>query len=159
MKINIICVGKLKESYLKAAVAEYSKRLSRFCTLSIIELPDERIPDNPSAAEQQKILKTEADKIMKYIGTDDYVYALCVEGKQMSSETFASKLSDTMLSGKSTVDLVIGGSLGLDDFVKKRSDFRLSFSMMTFPHQLMRVVALEQIYRAFKINSGEKYHK
>ncbi len=159
MKINIICVGKLKENYLKAAVAEYSKRLSRFCTLSIIELPDEKIPDNPSASEEQKILKTEADKIMKHIGTDDYVYALCVEGKQMSSETFASKLSDIMLSGKSTVDLVIGGSLGLDDFVKKRSDFRLSFSLMTFPHQLMRVVALEQIYRAFKINSGEKYHK
>ena len=159
MKINIICVGKLKEQYLKDAISEYSKRLKRFCTFSITELPDERIDDNPSEAEEKKVLSVEGEKIMKHILPDDYVIALCVEGKEMSSEAFADKLSDVMLKGKSTIDFIIGGSLGLDDAVKKRSDFRLSFSPMTFPHQLMRVILLEQIYRAFKINANEKYHK
>ena len=159
MKINIICVGKLKEQYLKDAISEYSKRLKRFCTFSITELPDERIDDNPSEAEEKKVLSVEGEKIMKHILPDDYVIALCVEGKEMSSEAFADKLSDVMLKGKSTIDFIIGGSLGLDDAVKKRSDFKLSFSPMTFPHQLMRVILLEQIYRAFKINANEKYHK
>ena len=159
MKINIICVGKLKEKYLKDAIDEYSKRLKRFCTFSIIELPDEKISDNPSEAEERKVLKTEGEKILKAIQSDDYVFALCVEGKEISSEKFAKELSNLMLSGKSTVDFVIGGSLGLDDAVKNRSDYRLSFSPMTFPHQLMRVILSEQIYRCFKINSNEKYHK
>lgn len=159
MKINIICVGKLKEKYLKEAITEYSKRLSRFCTLNIIEIPDEKIPDNASLSEEKKVLKTESDKILKYISDDDYVYSLCIEGKSLSSEEFASNISKNMLSGKGTIDFVIGGSLGLDDSVKRRSDFKLSFSAMTFPHQLMRVIALEQIYRCFKINSNEKYHK
>lgn len=159
MKINIICVGKLKEQYLKDAINEYSKRLKRFCTFTITEIPDEKIPDNPSAAQEASILKAEAEKVNKFISDDDYVFALCIEGTQISSEKFASKLSTVMLSGKSTIDFVIGGSLGLDTSVKSRADFRLSFSPMTFPHQLMRVILSEQIYRCFKINSNEKYHK
>lgn len=159
MKINIICVGKLKEKYLKDACDEYSKRLGRFCNLNIIELPDEKIPDNPSVAEEEQILRMEAEKIKKHIADSDYVFALCVEGRQLPSEKFAQKLSDVMLSGKSTVDFVIGGSLGLDASIKKRADNKLSFSEMTFPHQLMRVILLEQTYRCFKINANEKYHK
>ena len=159
MKINIICVGKLKEKYFKDAIDEYSKRMKRFCTFNIIELPDEKIPDNASDAEEKKILQTEGEKILKHIMPDDYVFSLCVEGKGMSSEKLAAKLSELMLMGKSTVDFIIGGSLGLDISVKNRSDFRLSFSEMTFPHQLMRVILCEQLYRAFKINNNEKYHK
>lgn len=159
MKVNIICVGKLKEKYLKDAISEYSKRLSRFCNFSVTELPDEKIPDNPSVAEKDKILKSEADKILKRISDDDYVFSLCVEGKNISSEALASSMAQITLSGKSCIDFVIGGSLGLDESVKQRSNFRLSFSLMTFPHQLMRVMLTEQIYRAFKINANEKYHK
>ena len=159
MKINVICVGKLKEKYLKDAIDEYSKRLKRFCTFSITELPDEKISDNPSEAEEKKVLKTEGEKILKCIQPDDYVFSLCVEGKEISSEKFANELSNLMLSGKSTVDFVIGGSLGLDEEVKNRSNFRLSFSPMTFPHQLMRVILLEQIYRCYRIINGEPYHK
>ncbi len=159
MKIKIICLGKLKEKYLRDAIDEYSKRLSRFCTLEIKELSDEKIPDNASAAQEQKILETEAGKIKKYVSDDDYVISLCVEGKQISSEALAGRISEITLSGKSTICFIIGGSLGLDESIKKMSDLRLSFSLMTFPHQLMRVILTEQIYRAFKINSNEKYHK
>ncbi len=159
MKIKIICVGKLKEKYLKDAVDEYSKRLGRFCNLEITELSDEKIPENASDGEEKKVLMGEGQKILGKISSGDYVVSLCVEGKQKSSEDFASCLSDLALSGKSTVCFIIGGSLGLSDEVKNRSDMRLGFSMMTFPHQLMRVFLLEQIYRAFKINSNEKYHK
>ena len=159
MKIKIVCVGKLKEKYLKAAIDEYTKRLSRFCTLQIIELSDEKIPDNASLAEEEKVIESVGEKILKNILTSDYVISLCVEGKDFSSEEFAQKLSDIALSGKSTICFVIGGSLGLSKSVKSRSDFRLSFSKMTFPHQLMRVFLTEQIYRAFKINANEKYHK
>ena len=159
MKIKIVCVGKLKEKYLKDAIDEYTKRLSRFCIAQITELSDEKIPDNPSLAEEEKVIESEGEKILKCISTSDYVISLCVEGKALSSEEFAQKLSDIALSGKSTICFVIGGSLGLSQRVKARSDFRLSFSKMTFPHQLMRVFLTEQIYRAFKINSNEKYHK
>lgn len=159
MKIQIICVGKLKEKYLKDGIAEYAKRLSRFCTFEITELNDEKIPQNPSVAQCRKVLETEGDEILKRIGKESYVIALCVEGKPLSSENFAQKISEITLSGKSTVTFVIGGSLGLSDGVKKRSDFRLSFSSFTFPHQLMRLVLAEQIYRAFKINANEEYHK
>ena len=152
MKVKIICLGKLKEKYLKDAIDEYSKRLSRFCNFEITELADEKIPDNASDAQEQKVLETEASKIMKYIGDDDYVISLCIEGKQLSSEQFAQKIAGVTLSGKSTVCFIIGGSLGLDSSVKIRSDFKLSFSPMTFPHQLMRVILTEQIYRCFKIN-------
>ena len=159
MKIKIVCVGKLKEKYLKDAIDEYTKRLSRFCTVQIIELSDEKIPDNASLAEEEKVLEAEGEKILKNISSSDYVFSLCVEGKALSSEEFAQKLSSVALSGKSTICFVIGGSLGLSKAVKARSDFRLSFSKMTFPHQLMRVFLTEQIYRAFKINANEKYHK
>ena len=159
MKIKIICVGKLKEKYLKDAINEYSKRLGRFCTLEVTELSDEKIPDNPSLAEEEKVLLCEGEKILKNIGASDYVVTLCVEGKQLSSEEFANKIHTLGLSGKSNISFIIGGSLGLHPSVKNRSDLRLGFSKMTFPHQLMRVVLLEQIYRAFKINANEKYHK
>ena len=159
MKVKIICVGKLKEKYLLDAVNEYAKRLNRFCTFSIIELGDEKIPDNASDSIEKQIMKTEAEKIQKHIGDDEYVFSLCVEGTQLSSEEFSSKMSSVMLGGKSTITFVIGGSLGLDESIKKRSDFRISFSKMTFPHQLMRVFLTEQIYRSFKISANEKYHK
>ena len=159
MKIKIICVGKLKEKYLKDAIAEYSKRLSRFATLEIIELSDEKIPENASESEEEKVIAIEGEKILKCISSSDYVFSLCIEGRQLPSEDFAKKISQLTLLGKSTLCFVIGGSLGLSTKVKNRSDFRLSFSQMTFPHQLMRVFLLEQIYRAFKINSNEKYHK
>ncbi len=159
MKINIICVGKLKEDYLADGIKEYLKRLSRFATVSIIELPDEKIPDNASDSVCEKIKETEGKKILARIGKDDYIISLCVEGKQMQSEEFASSVSDVLLSGKSTISFIIGGSLGLSDEVKKISNLRLSFSKMTFPHQLMRLVLLEQVYRAFKINANEQYHK
>lgn len=159
MKINIICVGKLKEKYLSDAVAEYSKRLKRFCSFSIIEVADEKIPDNASSSTEKQIIKREAEKIQKYISDDDFVFSLCVEGTQFSSEDFSSKISSVILGGKSTIDFIIGGSLGLDDSIKKRSNCNISFSKMTFPHQLMRVILAEQIYRAFKINANEKYHK
>lgn len=159
MKIKIICVGKLKEKYLKDGIAEYTKRISRFADVQITELPDEKIPDRASDSIEEKIKFTEGTKILSKIGSEDYVISLCVEGETFSSEKFAHKLSSVMLSGKSTIDFIIGGSLGLSDEVKKRSDFRLSFSKMTFPHQLMRLVLTEQIYRTFKINANEQYHK
>ncbi len=159
MKIRIICVGKLKEKYLKDAIGEYAKRLSRFCSFEICELNDEKIPDNPSESQCAIVLKNEGEQIIKHLSKDSYVIALCVEGKSLSSEDFASKIQTVMLNGKSTIDFIIGGSLGLDDSVKKISDFKLSFSSFTFPHQLMRLILAEQVYRAFKINSNEEYHK
>ena len=159
MKIRIICVGKLKEKYLKDAIAEYAKRLGRFCTFEICELNDEKIPDNASKAQCDAVLKKEAESILKNISKDSYVISLCVEGKSLSSEDFAGKIGDITLGGKSTIDFIIGGSLGLDVSVKSVSDFKLSFSSFTFPHQLMRLILTEQIYRAFKINSNEEYHK
>ena len=159
MKIRIICVGKIKEKYLKDAIAEYVKRLSRFCKLEVCELPDIKIPDNPSPSECTELLRAEGESILKHLSKDSYVISLCVEGKQISSEDLADKLASVTLSGKSTIDFVIGGSLGLSDEVKKRSDMRLSFSLFTFPHQLMRLILTEQIYRAFKINANEEYHK
>ena len=159
MKIKIICVGKLKEKYLKDGILECTKRISRFSDVEITELSDEKIPENYSESEKQKVLEKEGEKILKALGKDDYLVSLCVEGKQISSEELSKKISDITLSGKSTISFIIGGSLGIDDKIKKLSDFRLSFSKMTFPHQLMRLVLLEQIYRAFKINANEEYHK
>lgn len=159
MKITVICVGKLKEKYLKEAVSEYSKRLHRFCDFSYAEVSDEKIPDNASSSEEAKIKKVEGERIKKYLNGSEYIISLCVEGKQISSEEFAEKISSVMNFGKSKISFVIGGSLGLSDDIKAMSDFKLSFSRMTFPHQLMRVILSEQIYRCFKINSNEKYHK
>lgn len=159
MKIKIICVGKLKEKYLKDGINEYIKRISRFATVEIIELSDEKIPENASDSVCEKIKEEEGNRILSKLKSDEYVFSLCVEGKQLDSETLAKNISDIMLKGKSTITFIIGGSLGLSDKVKSISDFRLSFSKMTFPHQLMRLILTEQLYRTFKINSNEQYHK
>ena len=158
MKINIICVGKIKEDFFKGAAAEYEKRLSRFCDISIINLPDKSIPENASESECQNVLKAEGELILKKIGKSDTVIALCVEGKMLTSEGLAEK-SKEIQNYSSTIDFVIGGSLGLSQEVKNRADFKLSLSAMTFPHRIARIVLEEQIYRAFKINNNETYHK
>lgn len=159
MQIRIIAVGKLKEAYFSDAAAEYSKRIGRFAKIETVQIPDRRIPDRASAAQERQVLEQEGQDILSKIAPQDYVVALCVEGKKLDSPAFAQKLSALALSGKSTVTFVIGGSLGLSDTVKQRADLRLSFSDMTFPHQLMRVILLEQVYRAFKILANETYHK
>lgn len=158
MTINIICVGKIKEDYFSRAAAEFEKRLSRFCSINIIQIPDKSIPDNPSPAECSAVLNKEGEQILKKIGKSDIVIAMCIEGKILSSEEFAAKLSDFQMQS-STIDFVIGGSLGLSDEVKKRADFKLSMSRMTFPHRIARLMIEEQIYRAFKILYNETYHK
>ncbi len=158
LSVNIICVGKLKESYLREATEEYAKRLKTLCKLSVIELPEERVGDDPSDAETSRTVNAESERIMAKLGKGDYVIALCVEGKNISSEELSAKLEDISMRS-STVDLIIGGSWGLSDAVKQRADFRLSMGKMTFPHQLFRVMLLEQLYRAFQISRGTKYHK
>lgn len=159
MKIKIICVGKIKESFFREAILEYSKRLSKFCSLEIIEVSDEKTPDNASISEERNILKKEGERILSKIKESDYLITLAIEGKKISSEKLASRISDICLNGYSSIAFVIGGSLGIDETIKNKADYSLSFSDMTFPHQLMRVILLEQVYRAFKINAGEPYHK
>lgn len=159
MKIKIICVGKLKEKYLKDGIAEYVKRMGRFTKCEIIELPDEKTPDQASPAENNNILAKEGDKILAKIGDRDYVIALAIEGRQSSSEDFANQMSKVTLAGSSTITFIIGGSLGLDARVKKRASHLMSFGLLTLPHQLMRLVLAEQIYRAFMIQQGSPYHK
>ncbi|MDK2917468.1 MAG: rRNA (pseudouridine1915-N3)-methyltransferase [Candidatus Petromonas sp.] len=159
MNITIISVGKIKEKYLKNAIREYSKRLSRYCKLKYIEVSDEKAPENLSEAEMENIKDKEGEGILKSLKDGTYVIALDIEGKMMSSEEFAEKLDKLAIQGRSDVTFIIGGSLGLSKDVLKRADFRLSFSPMTFPHQLMKVILLEQIYRGFRINRGEPYHK
>lgn len=158
LTINIICVGKLKEAYLRDAIDEYSKRMKPLCKLSIIELPEERLGDNPSAARIAHTVAAESDRIMQKLGKGDYMIAMCVEGKSISSEEFSQRLESVSMQ-TSTVDLIIGGSWGLSDSLKARADFKLSMGKMTFPHQLCRVMLLEQLYRAFQISKGTKYHK
>ena len=158
LSVNIICVGKLKESYLRGAIEEYSKRMKPLCRLCVIELNEERIGENPSPAEIKRVIEAESERIIAKIGRGDYVIALCVEGKNISSEELSERLENIQQT-HSTVDLVIGGSWGLSDALKARADFRLSMGKMTFPHQLCRVMLLEQIYRAFQISKGTKYHK
>ena len=153
MNITVISVGKIKEKYFTAAIDEYSKRLSRFAKLNIIEVADEKIPDN---AEQIK--EKEGNKILAKLPQNSFVVTLCIEGKEHSSEELAKKIADISMTS-SHITFIIGGSLGLSDTVKSKSALRLSFGKMTLPHQLMRVVLLEQIYRAFKINNNESYHK
>lgn len=159
MKITLITVGKIKEKYLKEAIAEYSKRLNRYCKLEIIEVTDEKTPDQASETLEEQIRNKEADRILKYIKDDMYVITLEIEGKMLSSEELADKIASLGIQGKSSVAFVIGGSIGLGIDVLKRSDYALSFSKMTFPHQLMRVILLEQIYRSYRIINGEPYHK
>ena len=159
MNIQIICVGKLKEKYWQDAIKEYSKRLSRFCTLEIIELKESLLPNNASKADEEKVKEEEGKEILRAIKDGTYVITLEILGKQLSSEELSLKIEDLGITGKSNVAFVIGGSLGLSKEVSDRSDFKLSFSKMTFPHQMMRVVLLEQIYRSFKIIHHETYHK
>lgn len=158
LSINILCVGKLKESYLREATEEYMKRMKPLCRLSIVELSEERVGDNPSAAEIRRTIDAESERVAAKIGKGDYVIAMCVEGHSLSSEELAQKLDAIPLT-HSTVDLIIGGSWGLSDSLKARADLKLSMGRMTFPHQLCRVMLLEQLYRAFQINKGTKYHK
>ena len=159
MKIDIICVGHLKEKYLKEAVLEYSKRLSRYVKLNIIELDDEKTPDEASLKEEEIIKAKEAQRIMKHINNDAYVISLEIDGVQLDSVALSKHLNNLGVLGKSNIQFVIGGSLGIGEEVIKRADFHLSFSKMTFPHQLMRVFLLEQIYRSFRIMKNEPYHK
>ena len=158
MNISIICVGKLKEDYLKSAISEYSKRLSRFANFEIVEVPDQKIPDNAGEKLESQILQKEGDMILSKIKQNSYVIAMCVEGKLISSEELAGEIKNISMTN-SNITFIIGGSLGLSDKVKKRADKRISFGKITLPHQLMRVVLSEQIYRAFKINANEAYHK
>lgn len=159
MKITVIAVGKIKEKYLKDALAEYSKRLSRYCKLEIIEVADEKTPDQASEAAEDLIRAKEGERILKHIRDDMFVITLEIGGKMLTSEEFADKIETLSVQGKSSIAFVIGGSIGLGKEVLKRSDFALSFSKMTFPHQLMRVVLLEQVYRGYRIMNGEPYHK
>lgn len=159
MKVKIICIGKLKEKYLVAGVNEYLKRLQAYTKVEVYELSDESIPDNCSLATETIIKAKEGRKILDKIKQDDYVILLDVAGKQIDSVELSKQMEDCMISGKSTIDFVIGGSLGHGQEIIDRANFRLSFSKMTFPHQLMRLVLVEQIYRGFKIMKNEAYHK
>lgn len=159
MNIDIVCVGRIKERYLTDAIDEYSKRLSRYCKLNVIEVADEKTPDHASEGVERQIREREGERIAKHLKPGAYVIALAIDGQMVSSEGLAAKIEQLGVSGVSHIQLVIGGSIGLDDSILQRADWRLSFSKMTFPHQLMRVILLEQIYRAYKINAHEPYHK
>ena len=158
IKTDIICVGKIKERYLEDAVNEYKKRLGSYVNLDIIEVKDEKTPENASEKEVMKILETEGERIKKYIDDRAYVFAMAIEGKQLDSETFAKHIDELGMT-TSKLQFIIGGSLGIAEDIKKKSNELMSFSKMTFPHQLMRVILLEQIYRAHKIIKDEPYHK
>ncbi len=159
MKIKIITVGKLKEKYLKDGIAEYAKRMSRFAKLEMIELADEKTPDGASEAENQLIMTKEADRILNKVSEREFVIVLAIEGQQISSEKFSKTIEEATLRGFSTITFIIGGSLGLAPLVKKRANLLISFGLLTLPHQLMRLVLIEQIYRAFMIQQGSPYHK
>ena len=158
LSINIICIGKIKENYLKDAINEYSKRLSRYCKLNIIELPDEKIPDKLNDSLSNEIKSKECNNIINHIKKDSYIIALDLKGKQFTSEEFSSNL-DNLSMETSSITFIIGGSLGLNDELLNKCNQKICFSKMTFPHQLIRVFLLEQIFRAFKISYGETYHR
>ncbi len=159
MKITIVAVGKLKERYLEEAVAEYSKRLGRYCKLEIFQMADEKTPDGASLALEEQIKEKEGERILSKIPSGTYVIALAIEGRMLGSVELSKKLEELGTGGISHIVFVIGGSLGLSKAVLSRSDYQLSFSKLTFPHQLMRVMLLEQIYRSFRIIGNEPYHK
>ena len=159
MKIKVVTVGKLKEKYLKDGIAEYSKRISRFAKFEMIELADEKTPDKASESENQKILEIEGQRILSKVGDRDFVIVLAIEGKTFSSEEFSKQLEEASIKGFSTLTFIIGGSLGLAQDVKNRANLSVSFGRLTLPHQLMRLVLVEQIYRAFTIQQGSPYHK
>jgi 23S rRNA (pseudouridine1915-N3)-methyltransferase len=157
--IDILCVGKIKEKYWNDAISEYSKRLSRYCKLEIIEVQDEKTPDNAPESVEKQIKDKEGQKLLKYLDPKALKFALAIDGKRFSSTGFADVIQNESVQGCSRMQFVIGGSLGLSDEVLKTCDRKLSFSDMTFPHQMMRVILLEQIYRAYRIINGEPYHK
>lgn len=159
MKISLLTVGKIKEKYLLDAIAEYQKRLSRYCRLEIIQVQDEKTPDTPSEAQKSQILDKEAARLIPYIKDNSYVIALDICGNQLSSEQLADMINSLGIKSISHIVFIIGGSLGLSNDILSRADFKLSFSKMTFPHQLMRVILLEQIYRSYRIINNEPYHK
>lgn len=160
MKITILCVGKIKEKFYVQAVEEYAKRLSRYCKLEIVEVPDEKTPDKASEAEEAQIRSKEGKRLHKYLDeTSATIIALCINGKMMDSVSFSEQMNRWMVQGASHLVFVIGGSLGLCETVVAKADYKLSFSKMTFPHQLMRVILLEQIYRGYRILNHEPYHK
>lgn len=159
MKITILCVGKVKEKFYRDAIDEFSKRLSRYCKLEIIEVADEKTEEQASETEIRIVKEKEGERLLKNIKEDAYVIALCIDGKQLDSEELSEKIEKLGIQGNSHIYFIIGGSLGLSDEVIKRADFKLSFSKMTFPHQLMRVILLEQIYRGYRIMNHEPYHK
>lgn len=158
MKITIACVGKIKEKYLTAGIEEFSKRLTPFCKLETLAINEERMPDNPSPAEKQQVLERETQRLLAIIPANSYVILLDVIGKQLSSPDLAAKLDELALAGNSHITFVIGGAFGYIDALRKRANLALSFSKMTFTHQMIRLLLIEQIYRAFKISRGEKYH-
>ena len=158
LTIKLICIGKIKENYLKAAISEYSKRLSKYCKLEILELPDEKIPDNLNQSIENDIKSKECSNIIRHLKNDSYNIALDLNGKQYSSEEFSKEIADiSMIS--SNITFIIGGSLGFDDNFLNLCKKRICFSKMTFPHQLIRVFLLEQLFRSFKIQNGETYHR
>lgn len=159
MEIRILSVGKIKEKYLTAGIQEYAKRLSRYCKLNFFQVPDEKTPDKASDALNEQIKKTEGERLLKNIREQDYVIALALDGKMLDSVELSKKLGQLGVEGKSSIAFVIGGSLGLSSQVLNRADFKLSFSPMTFPHQLMQMILLEQIYRSYRILNNEPYHK
>lgn len=159
MRIRVICIGRLKERFYTDAVAEFTKRLSRFCDVEIVDLPDEKVADSPSEAEIERVKGIECQRLEARLAREEYVIALDPRGRELSSEQLADKLSEIMLSGGSRIAFIIGGSHGLTDALRRRADFVLSFSKMTFSHQIFRTMLLEQVYRAFKIINNEPYHK
>ena len=159
MEIRIITVGKIKEKYLNDGIAEYAKRLSRYCKLNFIQVSDEKTPDKASDALNRQIKETEGNRLLSHIRDTDYVIALAIEGKMLDSVELSDLIAKLGVQGKSSIAFVIGGSLGLSDAVLKRADYKLSFSRMTFPHQLMQMILLEQIYRGYRIMNLEPYHK
>ncbi len=159
INVNLIVLGKLKEKYMKEFANEYEKRLSSYCKLTVTELEPVKLSDNPSQTEIDNALAKETQMITAKIPKSSYVFAMCIEGKQMSSEELAAKIEDIALCGKSNITFIIGSSFGLSDEIKKMSDFKFSMSKMTFPHKLARIMLTEQIYRAFSISNNAKYHK
>lgn len=159
MKITILCVGKVKEKFYRDAIDEFSKRLSRYCKLEVIEVNDEKTDEQASENEIRLVKEKESERLLKNIKEDAYVITLCINGKQLDSEELSEKIEKLGIQGNSHIYFVIGGSLGLADAVINRADYKLSFSKMTFPHQLMRVILLEQIYRSYRIMNNEPYHK
>ena len=159
LNITLLCVGKLKESYWRDACAEYEKRLGAFCRFRLVEVAEERIPDNPSVSQISATVEAEGKRLLEHIPRDSAVIPLCIEGKELDSPALAARMQKLAVDGTSHIVFIIGGSWGLSEAVKGRATLRLSMSLMTFPHQLARVMVLEQVYRAFQISSGGKYHK